>query len=82
MALSLLAMNVSISKNPKKNYIIAGMGNGSIYFWERGKCVKHWLVTLAQFLLFANEAIPTRLSVETNQERLFFGATLLQKRNK
>jgi len=33
-------MNVSISKNPKKNYIIAGMGNGSIYFWERGKCVK------------------------------------------
>lgn len=40
MALSLLAMNLSVGKNPKKNYIIAGMGNGSIYFWEKGKCVK------------------------------------------
>jgi WD40 repeat protein len=40
MALCLLSMNVPAGKSGKKNCIIAGMGNGSIYFWDKGKCVK------------------------------------------
>jgi hypothetical protein len=27
-------------KNVKKEWMLSGMTNGSIYFWEDGKCVK------------------------------------------
>ena len=33
MALSLLPLSVSAAKGQKREQMIAGMGNGSIYFW-------------------------------------------------
>lgn len=39
MALCLLPLKAQY-KNEKKEFMIAGMGNGSIYFWEKDKCVK------------------------------------------
>ena len=39
MGLCLLPLSVYL-KGSRKDCMIAGMGNGSIYFWERGKCIK------------------------------------------
>ena len=30
----------SLYKGETKNYMLSGMGNGSIYFWEKENCVK------------------------------------------
>ena len=40
MALSLLPLRASLGKSKDKDYMVSGMANGCIYFWERGKCVK------------------------------------------
>jgi WD40 repeat protein len=40
MALCLLPIKAVVGKGGEKGCMVAGMGNGSIYFWERGKCIK------------------------------------------
>jgi len=38
-ALCLLPLAVNV-KGSKMNYMLSGMANGSIYFWDNQKCVK------------------------------------------
>ena len=40
MGLSLLPLKASLGKDKEKAFMLSGMANGCIYFWERGKCVK------------------------------------------
>jgi len=39
MALCLLPIKIQYKKE-KKDFMLSGMGNGSIYFWEKDKCFK------------------------------------------
>ena len=38
-AMCLLPLNCEV-KNEKKQFMLSGMGNGSVYFWEDEKCVR------------------------------------------
>lgn len=39
MALCLLPLKFEYKKE-KKDVMLTGMGNGSVYFWEKDKCIK------------------------------------------
>ena len=39
MGLSLLTLKASLKKE-EKHFMAVGMGNGSVYFWEKDQCVK------------------------------------------